>query len=76
MRLNVGKTDRFIRLTAGGLVLLLGAAGYAGLVPVASIAPQALTSLLLVLVGIIIFFTGVTEKCPVYAALGYNTRED
>lgn len=74
MHVNVGGYDRIARLVLGPLLFVVGIAGYAGLVPLAvGPVPQALVSLLLVLVGLILAVTGAVRRCPLNAAVGLNT---
>lgn len=76
MNINVGGNDRTARLVLGPLLILAGLAGYLGLVPVAfGPFPQALTSLILVVLGLIFTGTGYTRKCPVNEAVGRNTAD-
>lgn len=60
MKVNVGSTDRLIRIIAGvvilsGLFLLEGNARWFGLI------------------GIVVLATGVIRWCPAYSLLGMNT---
>ncbi|MFB6144750.1 MAG: DUF2892 domain-containing protein [Candidatus Nanohaloarchaea archaeon] len=73
MEKNVGDTDRKIRMALGTVLVALGAAGYAGLIPVANIAPQALTSVAVAAVGAILFATGYFRRCVLYRAFGVDT---
>jgi hypothetical protein len=74
MELNVGGGERTARLVVGGLLLLLGIGGYAGLVPVAvGPLPQFLTSVVLAIVGLILVVTGVVQFCPLNALFGRNS---
>lgn len=76
MEKNVGGMDRTLRLVIGTLLALAGAAGYAGLFRVAfGPFPQALTSVVLVLVGLVLLATGITQKCHINKLLGMNTYE-
>lgn len=75
MDTNVGDNDSYVRLGLGALLVLLGVVGYVGIVPVAFIASQALTSLVLVIVGLVLLVTGYTRKCALYQALGLDTSE-
>lgn len=76
MEKNVGGLDRKLRLVIGAALVLLGAAGYAGLVPVATnIVPQALTSVILALAGLALLATAITRKCMVNSMLGRNTAK-
>lgn len=71
---NVGGTDRSARLLAGFALLVLGAAGYLGVVTLATgPIPQALASVLAILLGLVLFATGVARKCPINRLLGVNT---
>jgi uncharacterized membrane protein len=74
MKKNVGGTDRIARLVVGPLLILLGIAGYAGLLALAvGPLPQALTSVILFLVGVILLVTGVVQKCPINRIVGLDT---
>lgn len=74
MEMNVGGYDRLGRLVIGAVLVLAGIAGYAGLVPVAvGPFPQALLSLILVVIGVVLLVTGFTRKCPINSVLGINT---
>lgn len=75
MEKNVGDTDGKIRMALGAVLVALGAAGYAGLIPVANIVPQALTSVALTVIGLVLLATGYTSKCALYSALGFDTSE-
>ncbi|QKQ98242.1 DUF2892 domain-containing protein [Candidatus Nanohaloarchaea archaeon] len=75
MEKNVGDTDRKIRMALGTILVALGAAGYAGVIPIANVAPQALTSVALTVVGIVLLVTGYTSKCALYSALRIDTSE-
>lgn len=74
MERNVGGYDRIGRLVIGAILVLVGAAGYAGMVRVA-IGPvsQALAAVILVLIGLVLLVTGYTQQCPINRGLGINT---
>lgn len=73
---NVGGYDRLGRFLIGAVLVLVGVAGYAGLLRVAiGPMPQALMALILVLVGAILLVTGYTRKCPINSVIGMNTYE-
>ncbi|MFB6145620.1 MAG: DUF2892 domain-containing protein [Candidatus Nanohaloarchaea archaeon] len=77
MEKNVGRNEKSIRIVVGSLLLLVGIGGYAGLFSVATgLLPQALTSIILVLVGIILLATGLLEKCPLNTVFGRNSYEE
>lgn len=73
---NVGGYDRIGRFMIGGVLLVAGIAGYAGMLRVAvGPLPQALLALILVLIGAILLVTGYIQKCPINSVLGMNTYE-
>lgn len=72
--MNVGGWDRIARLGIGPVLILAGIAGYAGVLALAvGPLPQALTSVVVFLVGIILLVTGLLQKCPLNSVLGMNT---
>lgn len=74
MKKNVGGMDRIARLGIGSVLVLAGIAGYAGVLALAvGPFPQALTSVLLVLVGLILLVTGLVQVCPLNRFLGFDT---
>lgn len=76
MEKNVGGIDRTLRIVFGALLGAFGVAGYIGLMEVAmGPAPQALTSLVLAAVGVVLLLTGVTQKCMINSMLGRDTCE-
>jgi hypothetical protein len=62
---NVGSTDRMIRIVAGAVLLALfffvelGAWGW-----------------IVALVGVVMLATGIMSRCALYSLLGINTRGD
>jgi VIT1/CCC1 family predicted Fe2+/Mn2+ transporter len=77
MNKNVGGMDQKARLVVGTILIVLGIGGYTGLVPVAvGPLPQALTSIVLVVIAGILLVTGGTQTCPINTALGRNTCQD
>lgn len=74
MEKNVGGFDRIARLVVGPLLVLAGIAGYVGVLVLAfGPVPQALASVLVFLVGVILAVTGITQKCPLNRILGFDT---
>lgn len=74
MEQNVGGLDRTVRLVVGLLLLLVGIAGYAGLVWLAvGPVPQALASVIVALIGVILLATGLTRICLIHRLLGIDT---
>lgn len=63
-----------MRLAVGTALVVVGAAGYAGLLMLAvGPLPQGLTSVAVFLIGIILIVTGALRMCPVYGPLGLST---
>ena len=74
MERNVGGYDRIARLGIGAVLIIVGIAGYVGFVRVAyGPFPQALTSVALGIVGLILLATGVTQMCFLNRLIGRNT---
>jgi len=74
MERNVGGYDRIARLGIGAVLVLVGIAGYVGFVRVAyGPLPQALTSVALAVIGVILLVTGVTQVCFLNRLIGRNT---
>jgi hypothetical protein len=73
---NVGGYDRIGRLVIGAVLVVGGIVGYVGLLRVAvGPIPQALMSIVLVVIGVVLLVTGFTQKCPMNSILGMNTFE-
>lgn len=74
MKKNVGGMDRIARLVVGPVLVLAGIAGYAGFLALAvGPLPQALTSVIVFLVGTILLVTGLVQMCPLNRLLGLDT---
>ena len=74
MKQTVGSLDRNVRFVLGTALVLVGIAGYAGLLGLAWIGiGQALASVILVLVGGVLLITGATRLCIVYSLLGIDS---
>ncbi len=58
---NVGKTDRNLRLAAGGLLV------FSGIIT---------GTLLLSIIGLVVLATGAIGTCPVYIPLNINTNKN
>ena len=74
MQRTVGRYDRLGRLLIGAVLVVIAVAGYAGVIPLA-VGPlsQALTAIVLLVVGAILLVTGYLQQCPIWAAVGINT---
>jgi uncharacterized membrane protein len=76
MEPNVGGYDRLARIALGGVLLVVAVAGYAGFVRLAvGPLPQALTAVLVALVGAVLIVTGATRRCPINSAAGVDTTD-
>jgi hypothetical protein len=74
MNRNVGGMDRNLRLVIGAVLLVAGIAGYAGQLAVAvGPLPQALTAVVLAIVGLVLLVTGSTQRCPINSVAGIDT---
>ena len=73
---NVGDRDSKIRVGLGAFLVLLGALGYSGALPLANILPQALSSVTLTVIGLVLVVEGYYSRCMLYRVLGISTRED
>lgn len=63
MKVNVGNTDRMIRLAVGAVALLLGLFG-----------PWGTTlSAVLTVIGVVMLLVGVFRICPLYSLFGMST---
>jgi len=58
MKINVGNTDRVLRISAGLLLIVLAATGTVGVWGY---------------IGIVPLLTGIFRFCPAYPLLGMNT---
>ena len=74
MKQNVGSMDRNVRLVLGAILAVVGITGYAGLAPLAWIGiGQALASVIVVALGVILLATGLARTCLLYQLLGMTT---
>jgi hypothetical protein len=68
MERNVGGLDRIARLILGPLVALVGAGVLFGV-----LATNRTVGVVLLVVGVVLVFTGLTRRCLVHRLLGINT---
>ncbi|CCQ35743.1 DUF2892 family protein [Natronomonas moolapensis 8.8.11] len=74
MKKNVGGTDRVVRLVLGSALIVAGIAGYAGLLPLAAGSlPQALTAVVVFVLGAVLLATGLIRRCPLNRLVGLDT---
>ncbi|WP_256301157.1 YgaP family membrane protein [Haloarchaeobius salinus] len=73
MEKNVGGYDRLARLVFGPALLVVGAAGLAGVLPIASGTPGLLVAGALFVVGAVLLVTGVTQQCVLNRLLGFDS---
>ncbi len=69
MEPNVGGTDQTLRIAAGMLLTILGAVSLLG-----SALGRPIGAVLLV-VGLVLLYTGYTRQCMLYEPLGIDTSE-
>lgn len=65
MTRNVGGLDRIIRIVLG--ILLIAA-------PFIGIVAGTTASTISVIIGLVLLVTGATQMCPLYKALGIDTK--
>ena len=63
MKQNIGSTDSIVRLVLAVIATLLYLFNIIGTV----------TAIILLAIGILMFFTSLTKKCPIYALLGISS---
>jgi hypothetical protein len=68
MKVNIGSSDRTVRLALGALLLVLGLVIGAGVVPGGPIVGAVAA-----LVGVVLVGTGLTRMCLVYRIIGVDT---
>ncbi|GAB6859930.1 DUF2892 domain-containing protein [Haloplanus litoreus] len=68
MERNVGGIDRIARLILGPLAALAGAGVLLG-----ALSTSQSVGVALVVVGVVVFLTGVTQRCLVHRLLGIDT---
>jgi hypothetical protein len=73
---NVGDSDSQIRVGLGAFLVLVGALGYSGTLPLANILPQALSSVTLSVIGLVLVIEGYYSRCLLYKVLGISTKND
>lgn len=73
---NVGDRDSKIRVGLGAFLVLLGALGYSGTIPLANILPQALSSVTLTVIGLVLVIEGYYSRCFLYKVLGISTKKN
>lgn len=76
MKPNVGGRDRQVRLVAGPVMVIVGfVLGLELLDPGLNGAVGLAIGTVLIVLGAVLVGSGVTQRCPVNAALGINTCE-
>ncbi len=71
MKKNVGNFDSRIRTRLGMILVIVGILGLANLLTLGTVA-----SIVLMIVGLISFWTGQTRKCTVYYIANIDTLEE
>jgi hypothetical protein len=74
MELNVGSTDRLVRLDLGAVLLVVAIVVGLGVGGVGSGTLATVgVPLVLAVVGLVLLVTGYTQTCPAYSLLGIRT---
>jgi hypothetical protein len=73
---NISDRESKFRVGLGALLVGLGALGYSGTIPLASFLPQALTSVTLTIIGLVLVIEGYFSRCLLYRVLGMNRKGD
>lgn len=75
MEKNVGGSDRLARTVLGPVLIVVGGAGLAGLVPFAPGLLGPALAAAVTAVGAVLLVTAATERCLLYALLGIGTYD-
>ena len=70
MEINVGNTDRLVRMVIGLVAAVAGIAIVGGVVE----ASPVIGGIALVVV-VVLLATGATQKCPIYRGIGFSTSK-
>lgn len=73
MEVNVGDTDRIVRLVLGVALAVVGVAWLGGVVTFGAGVAGTVAALVAVLVAVGLLATGATRTCPVYLAADVDT---
>ncbi|WP_440989499.1 YgaP family membrane protein [Haloarchaeobius baliensis] len=73
MEKNVGGYDRLARLVFGPVLLVVGAAGLAGVLTIAAGTTGLLVAGVLFVIGAVLLVTGVTQRCVLNNLLGRDS---
>jgi hypothetical protein len=69
IEVNVGGTDRLLRVGFGAIALFLGVA-------VVTLLARPVVGGLLVLAGVVLLGTALARRCPINRVLGLDTHRD
>jgi len=72
---NISDRESKIRVGLGAFLVLLGALGHSGTLPLANILPPALTSVTLTVIGLVLVIEGYYSRCLLYRVLGINRKD-
>ena len=76
MEKNVGGYDRSARFVLGPLLIIVGAAAFAGIITLSTGTLGLVLAGVAVLIGAVLTVTATTQKCPLNSTIGLNTYED
>ncbi|MFB6156178.1 MAG: DUF2892 domain-containing protein [Haloferacaceae archaeon] len=75
MEKNVGRTDRIVRFVVGGVLAIVGLAALGGLFTIAAGTTGLVVALVALVVGLVLVWTGYTQRCLLYGPFGISTYE-
>ncbi|MEF8776042.1 MAG: DUF2892 domain-containing protein [Haloarculaceae archaeon] len=70
MDINVGSTDRLVRIVIGLIAAVAGIVVVAGIVETSPVIGA-----IALVVGVVLLATGATQKCPFYQGIGVSTSK-
>ena len=73
---NVGGYDRIARLVFGPVLLVVGAAGLAGILTIVAGTTGLLIAGALFVIGAVLLVTGVTQRCALNDLLGRDSYSE
>lgn len=72
---NISDRESKFRVGLGALLVGLGALGQSGALPLTNILPQALNSVTLTVIGLVLVVEGYYSRCLLYRVLGINRKD-
>lgn len=75
-RENIGDRDSKVRVGLGAFLVILGALSQSGVLPLANFLPNALSSVTLTIIGLVLVIEGYYSRCMLYKVLDISTKND